>query len=248
MIVMNKWRNFKLKTRAAYKKIMLPFGRFIGKLGFTPNVITLISGFFGITTAVMYAFNGRVGQFQYWWLIGFVLMFFTGFLDVVDGSVARATGKTTKFGKVLDPVMDRFVEFCFLIGIAIGVYTFAPLDSYWSWISVIPVSAWCMFSFAGMLFASYSRARGESVEPINVESVGIMERREKLFILYLGNILYFWFPVALIFAIIIVGLLSFITTIQRMFFIYKELAKYDNINDDTKSTELDNIKEEKEEI
>ena len=225
---MSRWRDFKLKTRAAYKKIMLPLGNFIGKMGLSPNAITMISGVFAIASATMYAFNGRVGEFNHWWAIGFALMFIAGFIDVIDGSVARATGKTTKFGRVLDPVMDRFAEFCFLIGIAIGEYTFYPLDTFWAGITTIPVGAWCMFCFAGMIFASYSRARGESVAQVTVESVGIMERREKLLILTIGNLIYHWYPVALIFAIILVGLLSFITTIQRMFYIRKLMNEIGN--------------------
>ncbi|MBD3192233.1 MAG: hypothetical protein GF308_16450 [Candidatus Heimdallarchaeota archaeon] len=228
MIMADWWRNFKLKTRTVYKKALLPLGRFIGKIGLSPNIISILSGFFGIATATMYAFNGRVGSFEYWWLIAFGLMIVTGFIDVIDGSVARATGKTTKFGKVLDPVMDRFAEFCFLIGISIGVYSFEPLESLWKPIAVIPVGAWALFCFAGMIFASYSRARGESVATVTIESVGIMERREKLALLFLGNFLYYWFPVALIFSIILVGFLSFVTTIQRMVYIHKVFLELGN--------------------
>jgi len=227
-MLMSWWRKFKLKTRGGYKKMMLPFGRFIGKMGISPNAISMISAVFAIASATMYAFNGRVGTFEYWWAIGFPLMFIAGMLDVVDGSVARAMGKTTKFGQVLDPVMDRFVEFCYLIGIAIGIYTFEPLETLWPGIATISVAAWCFFSFAGMIFASYSRARGESVAQMSVESVGIMERREKILILMLGNILFIWWPVALPIGIILVGLFSFITTIQRMFFIRKLMIEIGN--------------------
>ena len=225
---MSWWRRFKLKTREGYKKVMLPFGRFIGKMGISPNAISMLSAVFAIASATMYAFQGRVGTFPYWWAIGFPLMFIAGMLDVVDGSVARAMGKTTKFGQVLDPVMDRFVEFCYLLGIAIGNYTFEPLEALWSPIATISVAAWCLFSFAGMIFASYSRARGESVAQMSVESVGIMERREKIAILVLGNILYIWWPVALPFGIILVGILSFITTIQRMVYIRKMMIEIGN--------------------
>lgn len=225
---MSRWRSFKLKTRTSFRRITNPVGKFIGKFNISPNTITMFSGLFAIASATMYAFNGLVGDFEFWWLIGFALMVITGFLDVIDGSVARATGKTTKFGRVLDPVMDRFAEFCFLFGISIGIYTFEPLESLWAPIATIPVAAWCLFSFAGMIFASYARARGESVARVNVESVGIMERREKLLLLFIGNILYHWFNVALIIAIILVGILSFITTIQRMFHIRKLMVEIGN--------------------
>ncbi|NPE09784.1 MAG: CDP-alcohol phosphatidyltransferase family protein [Asgard group archaeon] len=234
---MSQWRNFKLKTRAAYKKLTEPMGKFFGKLNISPNTITMISGLFAIATATMYSLNGRVGAFEFWWLIGFALSIITGFIDVIDGSVARATGKTTMFGKVLDPVMDRFAEFCFLIGISIGIYTFEPLESLWPPIATIPVAAWCLFSFAGMIFASYARARGESVARINVESIGIMERREKLIILFFGNLLYYWFNVALIIAIILVGILSFITTIQRIVYIRKLMMEIESEDKSEEETE-----------
>ncbi|MCK5183631.1 MAG: CDP-alcohol phosphatidyltransferase family protein, partial [Candidatus Heimdallarchaeota archaeon] len=172
---------------------------------------------------------------QFWWLIGFALSIITGFIDVIDGSVARATGKTTMFGKVLDPVMDRFAEFCFLIGISIGIYSYEPLVN--PTLATIPVAIWCLFSFAGMIFASYARARGESVAQVNVESVGIMERREKLIILFLGNLLYYWFNVALIFAIMLVGILSFITTIQRMVYIRKLMMEIESEDKSEEETE-----------
>lgn len=239
---MSRWRNFKLKTRGAYKKITEPMGKFFGKLNISPNTITMISGLFAIATATMYSFNGRVGTFQFWWLIGFALSIITGFIDVIDGSVARATGKTTMFGKVLDPVMDRFAEFCFLIGISIGIYTYEPLVN--PTLATIPVAIWCLFSFAGMIFASYARAQGESVARVNVESVGIMERREKLIILFLGNVLYYWFNVALIFAIMLVGILSFITTIQRMVYIRKlmmEIESEEKSEEETKDITKETI-------
>jgi phosphatidylglycerophosphate synthase len=243
LVPMSRWRNFKLKTRAAYKKVTEPVGKFFGKLNVSPNVITMISGIFAIATATMYAFNGRVGSFQFWWLIGFALSVITGFIDVIDGSVARATDKTTLFGKVLDPVMDRFAEFCFLIGISIGIYDYEPIESLRPLITTIPIAAWCLFSFAGMIFASYARARGESVAQITVESVGIMERREKLIILFLGNLLYYWFHVALIFAIMLVGFLSFITTIQRMLYIRKKMKEIERGEKSVEETE--EITEEK---
>ncbi|MHA1126085.1 MAG: CDP-alcohol phosphatidyltransferase family protein [Candidatus Heimdallarchaeota archaeon] len=241
---MSRWRNFKLKTRSAYKKIMAPIGRIIGKTRISPNGITMIAGVVAITGGTMYALQGRVTSFDHWWAIGFAVMFVAGLIDVLDGSVARATGKTTKFGTVLDPVMDRFAEFCFLMGLAIGDYSFAPFDAV-GWVSFIPVGAWCIFCFAGMMFASYSRARGESVADITVESVGIMERREKLALIFLGNILYIWYPIALIISIVLVGLLSFITAIQRMVYIRKEFIKISNDVEpvETPVEENDNINE-----
>jgi phosphatidylglycerophosphate synthase len=88
-----------------------------------------------------------------------------------------------------------------------------------------------------MIFASYARARGESVARVNVESIGIMERREKLIILFIGNLLYYWFNVALIFAIILVGFLSFITTIQRMVYIRKIMKEIESEEQSVAETE-----------
>jgi len=69
--------------------------------------------------------------------------------------------------------------------------------------------------------ASFTRAKAESVGGLSSCAVGIAERQEKIVILFIGSVLQPILPVALIAAVIIVGLLSHITVVQRLFYTFK---------------------------
>ena len=160
--------------RSAYERLFLPLGMFISKFKISANQVSYIGVFFAALSAVAYYYS----QNDHFWFIylGILLMILSTFMDVVDGSVARAyvaKGKPAgKYGKLLDPAMDRYAEAFFLLGILISGY--------------VPVE-WVFFCFVGMIMASYVRARAESLgpgpdgQPLFI-SAGI-ERKEKLSLL-----------------------------------------------------------------
>jgi CDP-diacylglycerol--glycerol-3-phosphate 3-phosphatidyltransferase/archaetidylinositol phosphate synthase len=122
-----------------------------------------------------------------------------------DGAVARATRMESRFGAVYDHVLDRYVEFFALVGIGLGMYS--------DWI-------WVIFCLFGMVMASFTRAKAESVGGLKSCTVGIAERQEKLIILLVGSILQPLIGTALMIAIIVVGILSHVTVIQRLHYTY----------------------------
>jgi phosphatidylglycerophosphate synthase len=130
----------------------------------------------------------------------------SGFVDMLDGAVARATGTASRFGAVYDHVLDRYAEFAVLIGIGVGGLV--------NW----PLVIFCLF---GMVMASFTRAKAESVGGLSSCTVGIAERQEKIMLLFLGSILQPIFQIALVAVVIIVGLLSHITVAQRLFYTYR---------------------------
>ncbi|WP_246943180.1 CDP-alcohol phosphatidyltransferase family protein [Bacillus pinisoli] len=79
------------------------------KIGLTPNQVTFISFLIGASSGVFY-------YFSYPWLAVFVL-WLSGFLDAVDGTMARET-ETSPFGTVMDVTFDRLVEISVILGIA----------------------------------------------------------------------------------------------------------------------------------
>jgi CDP-diacylglycerol--glycerol-3-phosphate 3-phosphatidyltransferase/archaetidylinositol phosphate synthase len=131
-------------------------------------------------------------------------------VDMLDGAVARATGKTTRFGAVYDPVLDRYAEFAVLVGIAVGGFT--------DWI-------WAIFALFGMVMASYVRARAESSGGLTSCTVGIAERQEKILLLLVGSILQPFLGFALSVCVIIVGILSHVTVVQRLYFTFKQTQR-----------------------
>lgn len=129
-------------------KILNPLAK---HLNINPNIVTVISPFIAVLAA--YGFANHL------LIIGTLAILLSGFLDVVDGAVARYHNKTSKFGAFLDSTMDRFADAIIYIGIIFG--------GYCDWfIGVLAIHS--------AITVSYVRARAESQ---GVEcKVGIAER------------------------------------------------------------------------
>ncbi len=192
------------RLREEYQSFMMPFGKSLGRLGVTPNTITTFSFLLSCLAGAAYAMSSP--------LLGALGLLASGFVDMLDGAVARATGKTTRFGAVYDHVLDRYAEFAILFGVAFG----GLVDWYW----VI----FCLF---GMLMASFVRAKAESVGGLKSCTVGIAERQEKLILLLLGSILQVFLAYALLVCVVLVGILSHITVVQRLIYTYERTRGID---------------------
>jgi phosphatidylglycerophosphate synthase len=185
------------RLRAKYEAMMLPVGRRVGSLGVNPNAITTCSLLVSCGAGLAFTLRSP--------LIGALGILLSGFIDMLDGAVARATGKSTRFGAVYDHVLDRYAEFAVLVGIGFG----GLVD--WPWV------IFCLF---GMIMASFVRAKAESVGGLKTCTVGIAERQEKLVLLLVGSILQPVFSPALLLCVVAVGILSQITVVQRLHYTF----------------------------
>lgn len=183
--------------RAKFQAIMEPVGKALGGFGLTPNLLTTLSLIVAVCAGASYALQSPI-------LGGFGLLF-SGIVDMLDGAVARATKSVSRFGAVYDHVLDRYAEFFALVGIGMGGFS--------DWI-------WVVFSLFGILMASFTRAKAESVGGLKHCTVGIAERQEKLIILLIGSFLQPFVAGALMIAVIVVGVLSHATVIQRLHYTY----------------------------
>ena len=174
---------------------MQPVGSRLGKFGFTPNMITTLSLCVAVLAGFAYAWRAPV--------LGAVGLLSSGLIDMLDGAVARATKMVTRFGAVYDPVLDRYAEFVVVFGIGIGGLV--------NWV-------WVVFALFGMVMASYTRARAESAGGLKNCAVGIAERQEKIILLFIGSLLQPLVSVALPVSVVVVGILSHITVVQRLYF------------------------------
>ena len=191
----------KLK-REFYEKSTPVLGRACLKLGLTPNILTAISLVCAIISGIFF-WKG-----QLWW--GVIWMLLTSFADMLDGSTARAGNIGTLFGGILDHVSDRYGEFFILTGITL---------------SGMVHPGWGLFALFGMIIASYTRAAAESIGKMENCAVGIMGRLEKFTVIIIGAVLSYFFPNFrwLEIALIIVGVTSYITSIQRLIYARKLL-------------------------
>jgi len=113
------------------RKASKPLTRLAIRLGWTPNVITIVSFAVGLAAAV--AFAGG----SFWWLFtGAVLLQLSLIIDCVDGEVARATRRFSSLGAWLDAATDRIKEFAAYAGLAIGAARFG-VDLWWVAVALI---------------------------------------------------------------------------------------------------------------
>lgn len=178
---------------------MQPLGRGLGGLGLTPNMLTTMSLLISCLAGLTYMF-----RFPFFGALGLVA---SGFVDMLDGAVARAAGRATRFGAVFDHVLDRYAELAILMGIGLGGF------ADWLWI------IFCLF---GMVMASYARAKAESVGGLKHCTVGIAERQEKMILLLAGSLLQPFFSIALAVSAIVIGLLSHVTVVQRLHYTFTQ--------------------------
>ncbi len=186
------------KFRAKYEAAMQPIGSRLGKFGVRPNTITTLSLLVSFLAAAAYAVKLPI--------LGAVGLLAASFVDMLDGAVARATRSTSRFGAVYDHVLDRYAEFAVLFGIGLGGLVDWP---------------WVVFGLFGMVMASFTRAKAESVGGLSSCSVGIAERQEKIILLLIGSVLQPVTGVALTLSVIAAGLLSHVTVVQRLHYTFK---------------------------
>ena len=162
--------------------------------------MTIISPFLALISAIFFAYGNL--------LCGALFILLSGFLDVVDGAVARYHNRASPFGAFLDSTMDRFADAIIYIGIIFG--------GYCDWfVGVLAIHS--------AITVSYVRARAESQ---GAEcNVGIAERAVRLIILMLGAVLAVAFKSDMIFTyfIILLVILSYFTVGQRIYHVWKQL-------------------------
>jgi CDP-diacylglycerol--glycerol-3-phosphate 3-phosphatidyltransferase len=131
-----------------------------------------------------------------------------GVFDMVDGRVARATGKVTMFGAFFDSVIDRYSDVALFFGLLV-YYARANRFFYVGLVAFVMVSS---------LMVSYTRARAEAL--IGQCKVGFMERPERIVLIILGALFERWNAMAP--ALWVLALLSTITVIHRITYTYQQ--------------------------
>ena len=189
-------------SRTRIKQVFEPIALGLGRLGLTPDGLTLIG--FGITVV------GAILLGLEQWLLGGLVVFIGGVFDMFDGTLARATGKVSKLGAFMDSVFDRWGEALVYLGIVVGGVT-AGSDT----VTILAAAA-----LGAAFMVSYTRARSEGLgftAGTGMAAIGVMPREIRLVILSIGLIATGiagerWLAVAL--GIITVG--AIITVIQRI--------------------------------
>ncbi len=184
-------------------RVEQPIARILAGLGLSPNAITLI-GMLGAVAAGVLASQGLL-------LAAGAATLVAGILDLFDGSVARLTGRKSKFGALLDSTADRVSEAAVLVGLA--VY-------YAGEGSLVGVALSCG-AMAGSMMVSYVRARAGGLR-VDCE-VGVFTRPERVAAMGAGLIAGQWWGAVLPVVLGATAVLTGITTVQRVLHVRREL-------------------------
>ena len=182
---------------AILRYVELPGARFLRFLRLTPHAVTLLGFGFAVAAACLVGFG---------WLVAGGAVFLAGSgLDLMDGALARLTGKVSPFGALLDSVFDRLGEAALFLGLAVHAVRGDFSDNY-SLFFVTVILLALIFSQG----VSYLRARGEGLGAFT--RAGIMTRPERVVLLGAGLLSgqIQWFLLA-------IAVVSFFTLFQRLF-------------------------------
>ena len=162
------------RSRDAIKAVFEPMALAMGRLGLTPDALTLLG--FAITT------TGAILIALQHWTVGGIVVFIGGVFDMFDGTLARATGRVSRWGAFLDSVFDRGGEAIVYVGIVFG----AAVEEH----TRVPILATSALAAAFMVSYVRSRAEGLGFSPgKGMAAVGLMPREVRLVILSIGLIL-----------------------------------------------------------
>jgi CDP-diacylglycerol--glycerol-3-phosphate 3-phosphatidyltransferase len=187
------------KLKDSYYSIVDPIITFSIRHNADPNAFTTIGLIFGALSA----FSAGTGRF----VLAGIFLLFSGWCDSIDGTIARRSGRASKFGALFDSTLDRYSEMLVFFGFT---YYFMSEEAYLTSLALA-------ISLGGSLMVSYVRARAES---LGFEcKVGFMQRPERILLLAFGAITS---RIMLIIVIWIIAISSNVTTIHRMIYIYKK--------------------------
>ena len=166
-----------------------------------PNALSFMALISGIGAGVLFFL-----EHPFW---AGIMIVICGLFDILDGKVAVNTNQKSLFGAIVDSALDRYSEFFIYLGLA------AYFRDHWA--------LWLTFwTILGSSMVSYTRARAEG---LGIEcKIGIMQRAERMLLLFLGAMigsLFNIFDPAMITVLAIIAVFSNITAIQRTFYVKK---------------------------
>lgn len=153
--------------RDGYLRLIKPLIAWCVRVGISPNALTVMGTLCCGIAGAMFA-AGWIHAAG--WTLGL-----TAFFDVIDGAVARASGKATVFGSFFDSTLDRVADALLFGGIA---FFFASPGPHYSLVMV----AVAMTALSAVQITSYTRAKADALG-VDLKGIGALERPERITLL-----------------------------------------------------------------
>jgi CDP-diacylglycerol--glycerol-3-phosphate 3-phosphatidyltransferase len=180
----------------------------------SPNKLTTVGTLVTVAAGVVYA-TGHIMTAGW-------IMAVTAFFDVIDGEVARRTGRCTIFGAFYDSTLDRVADGALMAGLTVFYATNATHHN--TYMMVV-----CLAGIIGTFLVSYTRARAES---LGIDAkVGVMQRPERIVLLSAPQALFglFWNGWVLMGIVVLLSVTAWITAVQRIAFVYRATKPMDSM-------------------
>lgn len=180
------------------------------KIPLTPNHVSVISFILGMSSALLYILGMPIPAA--------IMVQVSSIIDGVDGELARLLSLSSKVGAFLDAMLDRLVDIAVITSLTYYVYESGIVDAK----LLIIIS---MLALSGDLLVSYLHARGEASLGMHPSSIGVIpnfsSRDVRLFIIFLGSLIGFYFETLLIIAV-----LSYVYVISKFM---DSLLRYEEV-------------------
>jgi phosphatidylglycerophosphate synthase len=195
--------------KKGYLRLIDPVAEALAARGVDPNTLTTIGTLCTVAAGVAFAF-GHIS-------IGGWILSVTAAFDVIDGLVARRTGRETAFGAFYDSSLDRISDGAILGGLTVFWAVEGPRHS----IAMVVV---CLLAIVGSFLTSYTRARADG---LGLDAkVGLIQRPERVVLLAAPQALFGLALDGLVLKTIVVFLTvtAWITVVQRVAFVRRATA------------------------
>jgi CDP-diacylglycerol---glycerol-3-phosphate 3-phosphatidyltransferase len=194
------------RFKAFWQKVVSPIAHLLIRLGVSPDAVTLVGTLGVCAGALVYFPRGDL-------LIGVLVITAFVFSDLIDGYMARLTGRVSRFGAFLDSTLDRIGDGAIFGGLAL--YFAGPGDS-----EVYLVLALVCLVMGGV--TSYARARAEGLG--FRAKVGIAERADRLvaILVMTGLAAIFDLPILMHVALWVLAAASTVTVVQRIWVVRRQ--------------------------
>ena len=198
------------RLRPLADRLLAPFVSGAARLGLTPNAISVIAFLLaGAAGACFYVADTD----PLLYLLGAVLVFLNGWLDLLDGALARELSVDSRGGDLLDHVLDRYADIVIIVGLAGGI-------GEW----VLGIAA-----VTGVLMTSYL---GTQAQAVNLDRVygGLLGRADRLALVGLTTAVAAFLPRSLgpftlvDWLLVVFAVVGHLTALQRFYYSMRALA------------------------
>jgi archaetidylinositol phosphate synthase len=196
------------KLKKKFENVVEGFVILLANLGFTPNTLTVMGLLTSTVSASVYLHwqSNRLNL-----VYAAILILVSGFIDAIDGALARKTGNVTSFGGFFDSIADRYSDALIISAVVI---------------SGLSNPIWGIAALIGSLMVSYTRSRSEAAG-VSMLAVGLAERAERMMLLVVITFVAYFRIEILNYGIVVLAIISNLTVFQRILYFLNEVKKRD---------------------